>query len=719
MVDVAEETQRAWLDAIQEALQVLHFPSGAINHTARSSSTTSGNRDRSFQKTPSSQAQRHERDVDSNKNPWELSLNYLSVLEALLLEQHSSIPAESTSASLSDQLQAEDKEEKQLTLDDPPTSLPPKFDNIRHKWNDDDGSDKNKSSNNNGNVYDQFYDQDDDDDEAGDEVLLTPFSLASSNAAQNSTRSTTMQPNHCYTARRLLVRIHTGQAELFVGCGRYLETQQRQNHQHQEFESNARSNDRQPGKIALWTRVAQLAAFAFDKGKAGLMLADAAVSQWFQKQEENLMEQQKWLHEQLSQNQTSPAQPPPSPQQPSMYHHAALVQDAEIVDVAIQHLVQYKERLEHDIGRERNRLENRLRPQWETRDQVKQRLGQQYWYNNPAPKLDHARLRQAEESDLKEVDALLQQMQRLGIDTLVQSAVQLRERLDQYKADENSNQFALQLLQMQQQQEQEQQQLRHNGIRLPEPAMTNIRVSRQDYPDPNVLKDGWVFTGSDSAAHVEYYEFCLLSPSTLVAPRNGSSNNTNTTNNNDDQPNAIRRRNHASSVNARHDGAPLAFVQLDWYYRTATIQTFLYYPNQQQQRGGAGTRIPLILEGTRVTPAFYREIILNPRTQNSASNDDNIDTGEQVDPSTASLLVARGNAQVNDDPTNTNNSNNPNYHQRGDKGGCRQNRRRGRGGRGRGRGRNQPRSDINNQSNNSSRRNEQGRGGDRSNRSSD
>lgn len=116
-------------------------------------------------------------------------------------------------------------------------------------------------------------------------------------------------------------------------------------------------------------------------------------------------------HHKQTHTMSSAQRPPPQ----THYLYAASMQDADIVVLAIYQLAQYKKRLEQDISRERGRLENRSFPPWQSRDQVKSRLGRQYWYHNPAPKLHHAKLRQADETALKAIDCLLQQMQRLGI----------------------------------------------------------------------------------------------------------------------------------------------------------------------------------------------------------------------------------------------------------------------------------------------------------------
>ena len=662
--------QKAWLDAIQNAVQVLHLFSLSSSSSSRGYSlserssgggTTSSryNKNRRNNTTPTDNDKHPSRrrpgarnlnrntfaslgstrnDEEENngnvdeENPWEESLHYLSQLEEFLLQRHSPLHHHHHQEQ-QQQPQDEGGGEKLLSLEDSPNVLPPRPFNMRGEETD---------YNNHDNVAT---------DEAGDEVLLHSLSwslrLSSSSTHcaatpqpinTTTTMTTTASSSSQYTARRLLIRIHTSQAELYVGYGRYLEQTQRRAQQQQPQQQQAQQQPQQQQqhtsavdsysnqhgnhrtkstsaeKIHLWTRVASLAALAFEKGQAGLVLADTAVSSWLQQQEQLLMIQQQYIHEQIllqqqqhkqqhKQQQTRLDQDPLNSTNvipPSRQHevqHAALVQDAEIVAVAIHQLVQYKERLEHDISREQNRLHHRLRPLWQSRDQVKQRLGQDYWYSNPSPKYDHAKIRVADEAALKQVNELLQQMEQLTVDTLSQSAYNLQQKLgnaslvdpnltippsfQQQNAIHGSAQHQQrQLLLLLQQQQQ-----RYNG-RRPSQNPLSIRVSRGDYPDPNRLNTGWTFTGSLETLQVEYYDF-VLSPSSNDDGGSGHS----------------------------------VLVQLDWYYATATLQTSLYYPSprppQQQQQQllpplQLGKTIPLIMEGTRVTPTLYREILNNP-----------------------------------------------------------------------------------------------------------
>ena len=546
--NMTEPIQQAWLNVIQESLQVLH---------AASQPAARGRGGDSHYRSNSQRKPRHkeEEEREDLQHSWDQSLRNLATLETFLLERHSH-PASH---------QEEEEPILQvglLTLDTAPNELPPV------------GPTKQPEQ---------------DDQAAGDEVLLQPSQLVTATSAVAMVGNPARKES--YTARRLLIRIYTGLADLYVGYGRYLD--------HESHKLNSDNNDsridRQKSKIETWTQVASLATLAFEKGQAGLLLADSAVSLWFQEQEQLLMEQQQAIHEHFQQqNDQGEGLPSTSNMDPTdllqlkqqvggsqrSIQLSALTQDAEIVAVAIHQLVSYKERLEHDISRERSRLQNRLRPQWKTRDQVKQRLGTNYWYNNPAPKHDHSALREEDEAALRQLDDILNQMQLLQIDALSQSAYNLQQRLE--GVDDNLQQpTGMAMSQLLQEHEQQQLQ-RHNGLR---PGTTSrTRVSREDFPDPNILNNGWAFTGSEENLEVEYYEFELTSEAL------------------------------GGTVSLLENNGRATVVQLDWFYTKATVKTTLYVPSRQ---GHAGRVVPLIVDGTRVTPSLYRSIIENPCTKTS------------------------------------------------------------------------------------------------------
>lgn len=157
----------------------------------------------------------------------------------------------------------------------------------------------------------------------------------------------------------------------------------------------------------------------------------------------------------------------------------ALADDADIVSVSVQHLVAEKDRLEKTAQREVARLQRRLEPQWQARDQVREKMGDR-WYSNPQPKCNHSGARQQDENLLREVRKALHTLQELNVAELETSSSAIRARLARPSGGTPS---------------------RYNGQR---PHDLTRRVSLVDYPDPAGF--GWTFTGSNEVSRVEFFE---------------------------------------------------------------------------------------------------------------------------------------------------------------------------------------------------------------------
>jgi hypothetical protein len=84
-----------------------------------------------------------------------------------------------------------------------------------------------------------------------------------------------------------------------------------------------------------------------------------------------------------------------------------LMADADIVVVAIQHLVQKRDKYVVAAERKRDWLLHKLAPQWKNRDDMKHKWGNDRWANNPKPKHDFAMLRKAHELELNAVQQAL------------------------------------------------------------------------------------------------------------------------------------------------------------------------------------------------------------------------------------------------------------------------------------------------------------------------
>jgi hypothetical protein len=189
--------------------------------------------------------------------------------------------------------------------------------------------------------------------------------------------------------------------------------------------------------------------------KTSLELADDQISKYFQQEEE----------EEIHGNR----------------HHQArnrkhdLQEDADIVHVAVQSLLLQRDQYAAAAKRQMGRLQRILQPQWQDRDQVKNRWGKERWENNPRPKNDYSKLREESEQELRQLQEALQSLTLM--DELQDSAQVLKHRLSSNGGSAKGK--------------------RYNGRR---PPVSANRVP--GLPDPSQY--GWVFTGSDD--YVEFYE---------------------------------------------------------------------------------------------------------------------------------------------------------------------------------------------------------------------
>jgi hypothetical protein len=282
-----------------------------------------------------------------------------------------------------------------------------------------------------------------------------------------------------------------------------------------------------------------------DKIRQALSMADSAVSKWFTDNHDERSNEQEYRD---------------------------LVEDSSIVSVSLGHLVGERDRFLRLVQREAARLLGRLQPQWEARDEIRNRIGMERWRNNPRPKRDYALIREQDEEALKQIQQAEAVLQGLDTNALQSTSDEIKHRLESH------------LQPQQQQQRPAARSFRYNGLR---PTNLQDHVSTEDYPDPTEL--GWTFTGSNEASRVEFFE-------RLFDDADGN----------------------AGAVAA---GA----VKLDWYYTTGTVKTSMDHPSRGRTQ----------LFGSRVTPELYQQILANPRqytnvryrTRRGNNNNGNNDTG--------------------------------------------------------------------------------------------
>jgi hypothetical protein len=154
-------------------------------------------------------------------------------------------------------------------------------------------------------------------------------------------------------------------------------------------------------------------------------------------------------------------------------------EDANIVGISVQYLTDEYRKFRKAAGQQAERLRRKLEPQWTSRDEVRSKMGEERWNNNPRPKHDYAALRKADEAELRDIEAAIQQLDAMAVPDDV--------------ADRYTNQ-----------QPTSTQQQRYNATR---PNNLSRRVSLRDYPDPSFY--GWNFTGSWNN-YVEFFEIQQL-----------------------------------------------------------------------------------------------------------------------------------------------------------------------------------------------------------------
>ena len=223
---------------------------------------------------------------------------------------------------------------------------------------------------------------------------------------------------HTMDARRLLIRILTSQSEVYAAQALQLR------------------------HAKQWMAGAQLYTCSLAKIHQAIELADSKICQWLQHQ------------------------------QPQSSSPHSLVQDASIVQVAIESLTTGRDKYLMEAEKLQASILRQLEPQWKSRDDAKARMGNTKWHNNPAPKYDYAAKRRDLEAQLRDVQAAVKHL--MSVDTTAaQAAAELWNQ--QLGTDGSSSQTSQ----------------RYNGLR---PTDYSKRVSWEDYPDPT--RFGWDFTGS-------------------------------------------------------------------------------------------------------------------------------------------------------------------------------------------------------------------------------
>jgi len=321
------------------------------------------------------------------------------------------------------------------------------------------------------------------DDEAGDVVI--PMQQLDMNAATDQEKEPNAAPNNqetttdetstesTMTIRRLLIRISTAQSDLMVrkasvvsqivmaemkrvlaaisGRGGYGDDGNDDYSVSESFSNNENmsvseqststsprynSNKSSSGKKKWsWYDIATFYTTALAHTRFSLGLADVQISTWlaerFQKEQER--EQLRMIGlEAIAANGSSVSQQQPGDEEKERkLQYDRLVQDASIVQVCIASLIKSCDKYTHMAENRKAWLENKLRPQWESRDEVKERWGADRWKNNPAPKYTYAKQRAVFERLYKDIERALEALEKDDVHELEgMYATQIQGKLD-------------------------------------------------------------------------------------------------------------------------------------------------------------------------------------------------------------------------------------------------------------------------------------------------
>jgi len=378
---------------------------------------------------------------------------------------------------------------------------------------DDDDDDDEENSNNNENVQTPNHE----DEEAGDLPVLNhphPESLSSSSTAFRPRLGQGGTP--AMTLLRLMIRIRTSTGDLWAYQSKGLADAHR------------------------WTEACVALVNAIAKSRDAMFLADDQISQYYFQRE--------LLQEQQLQGQHHPAAAA-APAANTQLLLEALQQDADIVHVAVQSVVRVKDRYQELAEKQIQKLQRILRPQWDSRNQVRDRMGRERWTNNPTPKHDYSVLREESEEELKILQEALASLDEADVEALASLALAMKTRLQEGSSGSPG--------------------YRYNGKR-PEELVEYPAIVHRLEGFPDATEYDWIFTGSNPTSSVEFFEKQVL----------------------------------MEDVGNSHSSNPLRLVKLDWYYTTATIKTSMDHPRQGKTQ---------LFAKAGVTPDVYVQILENPR----------------------------------------------------------------------------------------------------------
>lgn len=99
------------------------------------------------------------------------------------------------------------------------------------------------------------------------------------------------------------------------------------------------------------------------------------------------------------------------------------------VSIAAGHGMDKKNQFEREAAKRQEKLRQNLEPQWSSRDNAKANIGEEKWTHNPHPKKDYARMREADEKELRGLETALILITTVNYEQIHQKSENLRRTL--------------------------------------------------------------------------------------------------------------------------------------------------------------------------------------------------------------------------------------------------------------------------------------------------
>jgi hypothetical protein len=290
---------------------------------------------------------------------------------------------------------------------------------------------------------------DDDDDDSDEESVEADVAEENAEAGHETDDEAGDVPvlNRPMTVRRFVIRLLASQSDLLALLSNLVVAAATQStslnttlvpvQATRSGRGRGRRHDSTPRSQPDWVQAAWYCTTAVQGLQRATEYADSQIAQYLHHMEvvwlQQQMQQIQMAEQQQQQQQLTPPTQvslEPEQQQQQVQQHL-LMEDADICDVAVQRLLYERAKLMRLAQTQKQRLLQLLQPQWISRDEIRERVGNDKWKNNPAPKNDYSRLRAQHERQLKVINTALVTLEEQEQQTVLlqQKTVTMKQRL--------------------------------------------------------------------------------------------------------------------------------------------------------------------------------------------------------------------------------------------------------------------------------------------------